>query len=130
VLDENGPLVVFVHGLAGVGKSTLLEAFAGDARGLGATVVQVDCRSVEPTARGFLNALETAVGGKLATTESAAERLAQLGRRVVVVLDTYEVLRLLDSWVRPELTPALGANTRLVLAGRDPPVANWYADPG
>ena len=130
VLEEDGPLVVFVHGLAGVGKSTLLEAFAGEARGLGATVVQIDSRSIEPTARGFLNALGSAVGGTLATTESAAERLAQLGARVVVVLDTYEVLRLLDSWVRRELTPALHENTRVVLAGRDPPVANWYAEPG
>ena len=28
LLDEEGPLVVFVHGIGGVGKSTLLEAFS------------------------------------------------------------------------------------------------------
>ena len=28
VMDADGPLVVFVHGLAGVGKSTLVQAFA------------------------------------------------------------------------------------------------------
>ena len=33
-LEEGGPFVVFVHGLAGVGKSTLLDAFAREARGL------------------------------------------------------------------------------------------------
>ena len=56
-LEEGGQLVVFVHGIAGVGKSTLLEAFAGDARNRGATVVRIDCRSIEPTERGFLEAL-------------------------------------------------------------------------
>jgi DNA-binding winged helix-turn-helix (wHTH) protein len=113
-----------------VGKSTLLQAFADEARELGATVVQIDCRSIEPTPRGFLNTLGSAVGGTPDTIESAAARLSRLGARVVVVLDTYEVLRLLDNWVRGELTPALDENTRLLVAGREPPIASWYAEPG
>jgi hypothetical protein len=129
-LEEGGPLVVFVHGIAGVGKSTLLEAFASDARSRGETVVVIDCRSIEPTERGFLDRLANAVGGAPASAEEAAERLAGLGERVVLVLDTYEVLRLLDSWVRLVFTPALRDNTRLVLAGREPPIAGWYATPG
>jgi GTPase SAR1 family protein len=119
-----------VHGIAGVGKSTLLEAFAHEARSRGETVVVIDCRSIEPTERGFLDSLGSAVGGAPASAEEAAERLAGLGERVVLVLDTYEVLRLLDSWVRLVFAPALRDNTRLVLAGREPPVANWYATPG
>jgi hypothetical protein len=129
-LEEGGELVVFVHGIAGVGKSTLLEAFAGEARGLGATVVRIDCRSIEPTERGFLDGLGGAVGAALTSAEEAAVRLAQLGERVVLILDTYEVLRLLDSWVRQLLAPALRDNTRLIMAGREPPVASWYASPG
>ena len=129
-LEQGGPFVVFVHGLAGVGKSTLLDAFAREARGLGATVVRIDCRSIEPTERGFLDALGGAVGGAPTTAEEAAERLARLGVRVVLVLDTYEVLRLLDSWLRHDFAPALRDNTRLVIAGREPPVASWYAAPG
>jgi hypothetical protein len=129
-LEEGGQLVVFVHGIAGVGKSTLLEAFAGDARALGATVVRIDCGSIEPTERGFLEALGVAVGGAPASAEEAAERLARLGERVVLILDTYEVLRLLDGWVRRVFAPALRDNTRLVVAGREPPVATWSATPG
>jgi hypothetical protein len=129
-LEEGGPLVVFVHGIAGVGKSTLLEAFAGEARGRGETVVMIDCRSIEPTERGFLDRLAGAVGGAPTSAEEAAERLAGLGERVVLVLDTYEILRLLDSWVRLAFAPALRDNTRLVLAGREPPIASWYATPG
>jgi hypothetical protein len=129
-LEEGGPFVVFVSGLAGVGKSTLLDAFTGEARGLGAAVVRIDCRSIEPTERGFLDALGSAVGGAPTTADEAAERLARLGERVVLVLDTYEVLRLLDSWLRQDFAPALRDNTRLVLAGREPPVANWYGASG
>ena len=129
-LEEGGPFVAFVHGLAGVGKSTLLDAFGGEARALGATVVRIDCRSIEPTERGFLDALGSAVGGAPTTADDGAERLARLGERVVLVLDTYEVLRLLDSWLRQDFAPALRENTRLVLAGREPPVANWSAAPG
>ena len=33
LLEENGPLVVFVHGIGGIGKSSLLEAFSEEARG-------------------------------------------------------------------------------------------------
>jgi len=129
-LEEGGPLVVFVHGIAGVGKSALLEAFAGEARSRGETVVMVDCRSIEPTERGFLDRLGSAIGGAPASAEEATERLAGLGVRVVLVLDTYEVLRLLDSWVRLVFAPALHDNTRLVVAGREPPIASWHATPG
>ncbi len=129
-LEEGGQLVVFVHGIAGVGKSTLLDAFAGEARRRGATVVRIDCRSIEPTERGFLDGLGGAVGGAPASAEELAERLAGLGERVVLVLDTYEVFRLLDSWMRQVFAPALRDNTRLVVAGRDAPVAIWYAAPG
>ena len=129
-LEEGGPLVAFVHGIAGVGKSTLLEAFADEARALGATVVRIDCRSIEPTERGFLAGLGGAVGGAPRSAQEAVERLARLGERVVLVLDTYEVLRLLDSWVRQVFAPSLRDNTRLVVAGREPPVASWYATPG
>jgi len=129
-LEEGGPLVVFVHGIAGVGKSTLLEAFSSEARSLGETVVAIDCRSIEPTERGFLDRLGSAVGGTPANAEEAAQRLAGLGERVVLVLDTYEILRLLDSWIRLVFTPALHDNTRLVVAGREPPMASWHATPG
>ena len=129
-LEEGGRLVVFVHGIAGVGKSTLLESFADEARRTGAIVVRIDGRAVEPTERGFLEALGGAVGGAPASAEEAAERLAGLGERVVLMLDTYEVLRLLDGWIRGRFAPALRDNTRLVIAGREPPVAIWHAAPG
>ena len=125
LLDEDGPLVVFVHGIAGIGKTALVEAFGIETRAAGATVLRLDCRSIEPTERGFLAALEAKTGGEVTTTAAAATRLGGLSERVVLVLDTYELLRLLDPWLGQTFLPALPANVRLVLAGREPPMTRW-----
>ncbi|HET7016134.1 MAG TPA: winged helix-turn-helix domain-containing protein [Streptosporangiaceae bacterium] len=132
------PLVAAVHGIAGIGKSALLAAFAEEARSRGAFVVSLDCGGIEPTERGFLAALDRAIsklqpaGGNrpLMTVAEAAATLSGLGERVVLVLDTYEQLRLLDTWLRQVLVPSLHDNTRLALAGREPPVAAWISDFG
>src|SRR5262249_49861807 len=60
--ERDRPLVAAVHGSAGIGKSALLAAFAEDARAHGATVVSLDCGGIEPTERGFLAALDRAIG--------------------------------------------------------------------
>src|SRR5215469_6627459 len=138
--ERDRPLVVAVHGIAGIGKSALLAAFAEDARARGAAVVSLDCGGIEPTERGFLAALDRAIGALRAeppggirpmpTVAEAAAALSALGDRVVLVLDAYEQLLLLDTWLRQELVPSLHDNTRLALAGREPPVAAWISDFG
>ena len=129
-LGPGGPLIVHLHGIAGIGKSSLIEAFAARARGRRATVVRLDCRAIEPTARGFIHDLTAAIGGDATTPDKVASRLARLGGRVVLVLDNYEVFRLLDTWLRQVFVPALRDNVRVILAGREPPVAAWLAAPG
>jgi hypothetical protein len=77
--------------------------------------------------------MECAAPGRtrpMATAAEAAAGLGGLGDRVVLVLDSYEQLRLLDTWLRQELVPGLRDNTRLALAGREPPVAAWISDFG
>jgi hypothetical protein len=129
-LDRDSPIVVHVHGIGGIGKTSLLDAVAHQARARGATVVRLDCRSVEPSERGFLHELGIAVGGDLRTAEDAAERLRQLGGRVLLALDTYEVYRMMDTWLRQVLVPALHDNVRVLFFGREAPVAAWHVSPG
>src|SRR5689334_20608564 len=88
-LTEAVPPVTFVHGIGGIGKSRLLEAFALEARSYAATVIRIDCRQVEPTASGFLSELGSAVGGDIASIDEACQRLGHLARRVIVILDNY-----------------------------------------
>ena len=54
VLEDGGPLVLHMHGIGGVGKSWLLDAFAAHAARRGAAVVRLDGRSaarLAPTSR-------------------------------------------------------------------------------
>lgn len=125
LLGEGGPLVVFIHGIAGVGKSALADALALEARTSGATVIRLEGGAFEPTERGFLTALATRTGGQPTTVEDAAARLESIGARVIVILDQYEVLRVLDPWVRGTFVPALPDTVRLVLSGRDAPMTGW-----
>jgi DNA-binding response OmpR family regulator len=130
ILAENAPPVWHVHGIAGIGKSSLLDVFAAAARGRGAAVVRVDCRAVEPTSRAFLRAVGAEVDGEFATVEAAADGLGRLGEQVVLILDTYEVFRLLDTWLRQVFVPALPAHVRVVTAGREKPAPAWAIEPG
>jgi hypothetical protein len=125
VVRDDGPRLLYVYGIAGIGKSTLLGSFATSARSFGATVVGLDCRSIEPTERGFLHCLSRAIGSKARTAGSVASRLGNLGERVILTLDTYEVFRFLDIWLREVFLSSLPANVRIVLSGREPAVGAW-----
>jgi len=129
-LGDSGPAVVYLHGIAGIGKSRLISAFAERARGRNATVIILDCRAVEPTEYGFLRALGTRFGRNFLSAEDATGSLGSIGSRVVLALDHYEVLKLLDSWLRQSFIPRLPSRVRLVLADREPPVPAWAAAPG
>lgn len=125
LVDEDRPLVAMVNGIAGVGKSTLVRAVAARARGRGAGVVQLEGAAIEPTERGFLDALGAALGEPVPTTGEATISLAAQGQRTLLVIDTLERLRLLDDWLRQALVPALPDNARLLMAGRDPLSPAW-----
>lgn len=125
-LEQARPRIVFVSGIAGIGKSALVAAFGARARDRGATVVSLDCRDVEPTQAGFLGALAAATGSSV-DLPGVTARLAELGARVVLALDTYEVYRLLDPWLRRAVFDALPPNTIVLIAGREEPSAAWHA---
>ena len=129
-LADNGPVVVYLHGIAGIGKSRLLNAFCQSAREEGATVMWLDCRCIEPTENGLLTELTSALGGTTGSAEEIAARLGRVGAKVIVALDTYEVFCLMDTWLRQVFLPKLPDNVRFVLCGREAPVTAWLSDPG
>jgi hypothetical protein len=130
VLEQATPLVVHVYGIGGIGKSSLLAAFAEQARSQRVITVQLDCHAIEPSPEGFLQALTLAMGGEATTPQAAAERLSGLGQRVILTIDAYELFRLMDSWLRQTFVPYLHENVRLFLFGREPPAAAWSISPG
>jgi hypothetical protein len=130
ILDDDRPLVTYLHGIGGIGNSSLLDEFNRRAREQGAAVVSLDGRMVEPTPRGFLQELGMAIGLDAATPAVGADRLGSLSERVVLTIDTYELLRLMDTWLRQNFLPLVPDNVRIVLAGREPPVSAWLSSPG
>ena len=130
ILADEGPVVAHLHGIAGIGKSRLLGAFAQSARAEGATVARLDCRGIEPTEAGLLTELAVAIGGAPGSAEEIAARLGRVGAKVIVALDTYEVFRLMDTWLRQVFLPILPDHVRFVLCGREAPVTAWLSDPG
>ncbi len=130
LLIEQDTPVVFVHGIGGIGKTSLLDVLAAEAQTLGAVVIKLDCRSIKPSEEGFRHELNAAIGGDSTHVEQLALRLNQLGERVILALDTYEVYRMMDTWLRQVFIPALHDNVRVVFCGREAPVSAWYTTPG
>lgn len=116
VLTDGGPRVCFVHGVAGIGKSALLDVFAAWCQATGQHIWRVDCAATDPTEAGFRSALERAGW--------------EPGLCGVVLVDTYEVFRIADPWLRQELVPSLEEGVRFVIAGRDAPMLDWSAERG
>ncbi|HSI31374.1 MAG TPA: ATP-binding protein, partial [Miltoncostaeaceae bacterium] len=107
IAAEDPPfLVAYVHGPGGIGKSRLLQS-AVASPGPGVRVLPLDCARIEPTPRGFLEA----VGGAFEGADG----------RCVLALDTYETFGLMDSWLRQSFLPSLPDTAVTLIASREPP---------
>ena len=122
LLEPGGPVIAYVHGLAGVGKTTLLHAFAADARAAGAVTIELDGHVTYPTQRAVLSSLVSSQEPRL---EDAVAAVGARGEKVVLIVDTFELLHMIDHWFCRKLVPALPAHARVVLAGRDAPAPRW-----
>lgn len=120
--------VMYVYGPGGIGKTSLLSEFAYSCSEAKTPVVRLDGRSIEPTPESFLEAVRSAVG--LSPQDSFAEIVASEHRRYVILVDTFEMLAQLDTWLFETFLPQLPRNVLTVLAGRNPPSMAQRADPG
>ena len=90
----------------------------------------LDCRGVEPVPPGLLGAIGTSLGVELRNVSEAAAVIGALAEPMVLAMDNYEALRLLDGWLRTELLPALPISARFIIMGRSLATAPWIAAPG
>lgn len=129
-LSEDGAVVSFVHGIGGIGKSSLFAAAEPRFVAAGARVVRIDGRAVEPTPRGFLEALALALGGCGPDIEAIANEIGQTPAPCAILIDEFDRLRLLDVWLMQACLPRLPGQARLFTAGRFAPRAAWLTTPG
>jgi hypothetical protein len=114
-----------IHGPGGVGKSSLLQQFSRLAAAAGRACALLDSRNIDLSPQGFLAALALSLG--LEDPEATLEALGRAGRPVLL-LDTYELLRPLDGWLRERFLPQLPAKSLVVIAGRTPLGPAWRSD--
>ncbi|MGA7732242.1 MAG: ATP-binding protein [Chloroflexia bacterium] len=120
--------VLHIYGPGGVGKSTLLKEFSGMCDELGVSCTYMDARNIEASPEAFVAALQMALN--VTPPMMPLEALDADERRHVIIIDTYELLAPLDTWLREVFLPQLPADTLIVRADRRPPQPAWYTDPG
>jgi hypothetical protein len=124
------PLVMHIQGIPGIGKTHLLNALGASVTGKGVFVVRIDARWCEPSTVALCQAISREIG--ISESDDPAVVAAGLSggtKRTLLVLDSYESFRLLDSWLRQIFLPLLGDNVRTILASREPPRPAWHIAP-
>ena len=123
-------LVMHVQGIPGVGKTHLLNALVAHLGEEDVSVVPMDARWCEPSPAALCRAISREIGMPESEDRSVvATGLSDRAQRTLLVLDSYESFRLLDSWLRQVFLPSLGDNVRTILASREAPRPAWRIAP-
>jgi hypothetical protein len=125
VTAQGGPVVCYVHGPAGIGKTALISVLDACLEDEGVRRVHIAAGAVEPTPKAILSALGRSLDQTATSVSELAEALASVEDITVVMVDDIDTWRLAASWLRADLLPALPATTRFVLAGTLPPPPAW-----
>jgi DNA-binding winged helix-turn-helix (wHTH) protein len=129
-VESGGTQLCFVHGPGGIGKSTLPERLKGDARRAGIVCACIDASAMAPTP----TAIVAAIAEDLALIETTTT-LQDIGAAMthadcrLLLIDSFDALGDTSGWVREKLLPALPAQVRIVLAGRNAPDTLWTTHP-
>lgn len=119
---------LYVYGPGGIGKTALLHQLTDLCLQKGVAATYLDARHVEPAPQSFVRAVLELMG--LPAAEVSVEILVHHRDRHVLLIDTYESLGALDTWIRDVLLPQLPDTLTVVLAGRNAPSVEWRGDPG
>jgi hypothetical protein len=117
--------VLYLQGPAGIGKTSLLAVLAGVAAEDDATVVSLDGRELVPSPSAVLETL-----GAVLDVPAGDGLISVPVGRLVLILDCYERMDVLDDWIRARLLPRLPSSALTVIASRNSPAPAWRADPG
>ncbi|WP_315794751.1 hypothetical protein [Paenibacillus sp. BIC5C1] len=134
--NPEAPLTIFsVTGMGGIGKSSLLSEMLSVARNQGATAIWMDGRSCGSTPSVFLEYLSSTLGLETMGSDGSTRPLSLLSetsvkRRLVLAVDNYEELALLESWFMEVFVSKLPLyGVLIILASRPEPASAWRTHP-
>ena len=130
VTASGGPVVVYVHGPAGIGKTALISALDACLEDEGVRRLHIAAGAVERTPTAILTAFGGVLGHETRTVAELAAVLGSIEDVTIVMIDDVDTWRLAASWLRVDLLPALPESTRFVLAGAVPPLSAWSTEYG
>jgi Transcriptional regulatory protein, C terminal len=130
VSAPGGPVVVYVHGPAGIGKTALISALDVSLDDAGVRRLHIAAGAVEPIPTAIVTAFGAALGHETRTVAELAGVLGSVKGVTVLIVDDVDTWRLAASWLRAELLPALPASTRFIFAGVVPPPSAWSTEYG
>ncbi len=126
--DELPFYILHIYGPGGVGKTSLLRQFAQICQTHSVAAYTLDARNIEPSPDSFLIGLTLAMAAD--PNELPADVLARRAGRQVILVDTFELLSPLETWLRDGFLPQLPETVLVVFAGRNSLNPAWRADPG
>lgn len=116
--------VVAITGIGGVGKSSLVLHLGHIAHRSGAATAWVDGRTCYRTPNGFLESLPPSF-------YQWRQSVDRTGQSMVLAIDNYEDIHVLEAWLREVFLPELPDTGLLVLvASRRDLMGQWRVDPG
>jgi hypothetical protein len=128
--EAGGTQLYFVHGPGGIGKTTLLERLRGDATRAGIVCASIDASAIAATPMALVAAIagDLALIETTATVQDIAAAMTSSDCRLLLI-DSFDAMGETSGWVREKLLPALPAQVRIVVAGRNAPDTLWTAHP-
>lgn len=128
------PVVAYLHGPAGTGKSSLLRAVLRGLQADGVNSLLLDADAVGGTPEAIGRALGDQLpaplpqGPGLGAAAAAALQERVGARGFVFAIDHYEEFVACDAWLRREILYRLGAGVCVLLVGRRSPDEAWPGD--
>ncbi|MCM3134208.1 ATP-binding protein [Paenibacillus polysaccharolyticus] len=135
--NDEAPMTIFsVTGMGGIGKSSLLSEMLSIAREQEATAIWMDGRACGTTPSVFMDYFSSTLGLELGLLNSQGNILLSLlksmprEKRLVIAVDNYEELALLESWFMEVFIAKLHlSGILIILASRSELSATWRTHP-
>ncbi|WP_029190999.1 ATP-binding protein [Ornithinibacillus scapharcae] len=139
-LQEENPThkIIYFYGEGGIGKTFLLHEFSRVAARQDILFISLDSEDFRHTTTEFVDYLYNIVISHIHLEENVDSKatlmeclniLNHYGKKIIIVMDTYEQMEDLDRWFRNAFLRQLHPRISVILAGRKRLTGEWIESP-